>query len=101
MQRYRIIAVMWAVKNTSIVQCHTMSCSHSYLRISGVTEPIMKEAFMPSHISSTDMNLFSNPFDLARQTRAARPMQYSSITMELKEIIIRKPKRLSALKAPR
>ena len=46
------------------------------------------------------MNLFSNPFDLARHTRAAKPMQYSSITIELKEIIIRKPKRLSALKAP-
>ncbi|MAV03588.1 MAG: hypothetical protein CBE39_02800 [Euryarchaeota archaeon TMED279] len=60
----------------------------------------MNDAFMPSHTKRTDMNLFSNPFDLARHTRAAKPMQYSSITIELKEIIIRKPKRLSALKAP-
>tara|TARA_B100001564_G_C20543201_1_gene625319 strand:- start:788 stop:988 length:201 start_codon:yes stop_codon:yes gene_type:complete len=65
-----------------------------------VVDDIMKEAFMPSHTSSTDMNLFSKPFDLARQTRAAKPMQYSSITIELKEIIILKPNRLSALKAP-
>ncbi|MDC3048040.1 hypothetical protein OA191_01820 [Euryarchaeota archaeon] len=47
------------------------------------------------------MNLFSKPFDLARQTKAARNMQYRSISSELNEIIILNPNRLSALKAPR
>jgi hypothetical protein len=36
---------------------------------------MMNDAFIPSHTNNTDINLFSNPFDLARQIKAANTTQ--------------------------
>lgn len=99
MHKYNIIAMMCAVKKTSIVQCHRMSCRPSYLLIYNIPLESKKDAFMPSQNNKIDINLFSNPLVLARQISALKPTHHNRIRTDIHATIMRNPKRLCALNA--